>query len=219
MLGAGGSLDPLLKRPFSFLGTNGEGIQILYRVVGKGTSLMRSLKRGDRVEVVGPLGNPYPNPGGKSTPLIIAGGVGVASLMPLIERHGKKAIVLYGARTRGELLLLDEIEALCGDLRASTEDGSYGKKGVVTTLLDKIAADSSQKRHILYACGPKGMLRAVSKAALDRGLKGYVSLEERMACGVGACLGCAVKTKKGYLRVCKEGPVFGIDEVIWQDYP
>ncbi len=209
--------DPLLKRPFCFFRKTRRGIQILYRLKGKGTALMKGLKKGSLIDVIGPLGNSYPLPEKGQTPLIIAGGVGIASVFPLIGRLKKKAYVLYGARTKSELLMLDELKTLAGKLRVSTEDGSYGRSGTVCDLLPDLLKSRAEK-FVLYACGPKGMLKAVSEIVADMGggSAAYVSLEENMACGVGACLGCAVKTKDGYKRVCKEGPVFKMEDIVWE---
>ena len=218
----GRALDPLLKRPFCFFRKTRRGIQILYRIKGKGTVLMKGLKMGSLIDVIGPLGNSYPLPEKGRTPLIIAGGVGIASVFPLIGRLKKKAYVLYGARTKNELLMLDELKEISGKLRVSTEDGSYGRAGTVCDLLPDFLKNRAEK-FVLYACGPQGMLKAVSEivaggtvANMGGGTAAYFSLEERMACGVGACLGCAVKTKNGMLRVCKEGPVFKMEDILWE---
>jgi dihydroorotate dehydrogenase electron transfer subunit len=212
MIGIGNSCDPLLKRPFSILTKSDDSIRILYRIKGKGTTLMKEMKTGTVINVMGPLGNSYPIPKKKHTPLIIAGGIGIASVFYLAEKLKGKAIVLYGARGKHELLMLDELRGLVKELHISTDDGSYGKKGTIIDLLNEFHVND---KHLIYACGPKGMIRAVSEFALEKGLKGYISLEENMACGIGACMGCAVKTLKGYKRVCKEGPVFNIKDILW----
>jgi dihydroorotate dehydrogenase electron transfer subunit len=216
MVGADGSKDPLLKRPFCCfrkIDSGGQLFQILYRVKGKGTALMKEMKTGDTFDALGPLGNHWPMPPKKHTPLIVAGGMGIASAFSLAEKLKGKAVILYGARKSDELLMTDELRPLANELHLSTDDGSIGTKGTVLEALKAFLSDHPGQ-YLLYACGPKGMLRAVSRTALERGLKGYVSVEENMACGVGACLGCAVKTAKGYMRVCKEGPVFRMEEVI-----
>lgn len=213
MIGAGGSLDPLLKRPFAAFRVTAGGYQILYRVRGRGTAAIRELKAGSILEVVGPLGNPYPMPPRGRKPLVVAGGVAIASVFHLVETLGGKARVIYGARRRDELLMLDELKDLAGELSISTEDGSEGVKGTVVDLLREAPADPST---LLYVCGPRGMARAVAGMARERGLGGYVSLEETMACGLGACLGCAVRTTEGYRMVCKDGPVFRLEDIEWE---
>ncbi|GAB4390322.1 MAG: dihydroorotate dehydrogenase electron transfer subunit [Thermodesulfovibrionales bacterium] len=213
MLGVGALHDPLLKRPFSLLRKNGLEHQILYRVRGRGTALMKGLEPGDIIEVVGPLGRPFPRHPKKSTPLIVAGGVAIAAVFRLAEAlRALKPVILYGARSKRELLMLEELEALAGELRTSTEDGSHGRKGTVIDLF----AGLPKGGYVLYACGPRGMLKAVAGVARRRDIPGYVSMEENMACGLGACLGCVVITKAGYKRVCKEGPVFRIEDIFWE---
>lgn len=217
MIGTDNSYDPLLKRPFSILRQASEKVQFLYRIKGKGTERMRQMKKGIAVSLLGPLGNGYPLPGKNLTPLLIAGGIGIASLFPLAEKLAKDAYLFYGGRTKDELFMLNELKGIVKELIISTDDGSAGEKGtVVDTLNDFLASKlSAISYQLIYACGPSPMLKAVSKVALEKGINGYISMEENMACGVGACLGCAVKTKKGYKRVCKEGPVFPIEEIVW----
>jgi dihydroorotate dehydrogenase electron transfer subunit len=217
MIEAGNSYDPLLKRPFSFFRKTAEGIQFLYTVKGKGTSLMKDLKSGRVINIVGPLGTGYPKPRKEYTPLLIAGGMGIASIYSLAEKLFKKAYLLYGAKCKDELLILKDLKCLSNKPVICTDDGSFGEKCTVTDVLNNFLNHRLKlsASHILYACGPKPMLEAVSKIAITNGIKGYVSLEENMACGFGACIGCAVKTTNGYKRVCKEGPVFPIEEIIW----
>jgi dihydroorotate dehydrogenase electron transfer subunit len=220
MIETGSSYDPLLKRPFSYLRTTPDGIQFLYTVRGKGTHLMSGFQAERTVRIIGPLGNGYTKPGRTSTPVLIAGGTGIASIYSLAEEIPGKAYVLYGARCREDLIMQSEIQRLqqkdvvCVDC---TDDGSCGLKGTVVEVLDKLlTTDLSEiPPPILYACGPGPMLQSLSQLALKKGLKGFFSLEEHMACGFGACLGCAVRTVKGNKRVCKEGPVFPIEEIVW----
>ena len=218
MIETASSYDPLLKRPFSILKQKSGAAHFLYRIKGKGTEKMRQMKNGASVSVLGPLGHGYPLPGKNLIPILIAGGIGIASLFPLAEKLGKNAYLFYGGRTKEELLMLDELKGMVKELIISTNDGSAGEKGtVVDVLKDYLVASqlSALSSHLIYACGPSPMLEAVSMLATEKGIKGYISMEENMACGVGACLGCTVKTKKGYKRVCKEGPVFPIEEIVW----
>lgn len=214
MVGTGESNDPLLKRPFCFFRKYRKAIQILYRVRGKGTALLSRMKPGVTLNVVGPLGNSWPMPEEGRRPLIIAGGIGIASVFPLAASLAKKPIIVYGGKNRDELVMLDDLKLAYAGLHPATEDGSYGTRGTVMDLLKSLDIDD---RHLLYACGPRGMLKAVAEFALERGLEGYASLEEKMACGMGACLGCAVKTAGGVKEVCVDGPVFRLDEVIWEE--
>lgn len=213
MIGLPESKDPLLKRPFSLFGAKDGLIQILFKVRGKGTYLISRLPKGAEVSALGPLGRHYPPPPKGFNPLVIAGGIGMASLFSLIQSI--RPHVIYGARSEGETLMLDEIKEFSSGLSVATEDGSLGTKGTALDILREFLSEKDKNR-IIYACGPKGMLRAASEAVLGMGLKGYVSLEENMACGYGVCLGCAVMTNDGYKRVCKEGPVFSMDEITWQ---
>lgn len=216
MIETGDSHDPLLKRPFSYVRKNPEWVQFLYAVRGKGTSLLKTFRTGKIINMIGPLGNGYPTPKNAQVPVLIAGGTGVASIFSLCDELPEKYVV-YGAQCKGDLLMLDELQKLHDRFIVCTNDCSFGKKGMVDTalvdFLDKRASDISS--YVIYACGPKPMLEAVAKIAADKGMKGYVSLEEKMGCGFGACLGCAVKTRSGYKRVCKEGPVFPLEEIIW----
>jgi dihydroorotate dehydrogenase electron transfer subunit len=218
MIEVGNSYDPLLKRPFSYFRKISEGIQFLYAIKGKGTSLMKDFKQGMIIKIIGPLGTGYPKPKKNYIPLLIAGGIGIASVFSLVEKFSKKAYVIYGAKSKDELLMLNELKTLLNKLVICTDDGSSGEKGTVIDVLNDFLTShfSLLTSYLLYACGPKPMLEAISKIAIDKGIKGYVSLEENMACGLGACLGCAVKTINGYKRVCKEGPVFPIEEIVWE---
>ena len=218
MLGIGEKgLDPLLKRAFCFFKRTEDGFQILYRIKGRGTSIMSSMKQGAVIDVLGPLGNSYPVPSSRQIPIIIAGGIGIASVFPLIEKLSKSAYVFYGARTKDELLMIEELKGISRELHLCTDDCSLGEQGTVINPLKKFlsAHPSPLTPYIIYACGPVPMLKAVSEIAADKKINGYISLEENMACGVGACVGCVAKTSKGYRRVCKEGPVFPIEEVVW----
>ncbi len=210
------SFDPLLKRPFSYLRKNTDRIQFLYAVRGKGTGLMKDFNQGKIISLTGPFGNGYPSHDDSQVPLLIAGGTGIASILSLYYELNKKYLI-YGAKTRDELVLLDEIEKSDGKFFICTDDCSYGKRGMVDGLLRDFLNSHQEiiNSLIIYACGPKQMLKSISEIASENNIKGFASLEENMACGFGACLGCAVKTKSGYQRVCKEGTVFPFEEIIW----
>ena len=209
--------DPLLKRAFSLFRRTSEGLQVMYRIKGRGTSLLSKMKRDDTLDVLGPLGSPYPVPSGDQLPLVVAGGIGIASVFPFLLALQGKAVLLYGARSGEEIFMPDEIKKICSEVFIATDDGSMGAKGTSIDLLDNYLnisrADSS--RYVVYACGPHPMLKAVSAVAASKGISAYISMEEHMACGLGACLGCVVKTTDGYKRVCKEGPVFRSEEIVW----
>ena len=218
MIEVSSGTDPLLKRAFSLFRQTPGGIQILYRIRGKGTELLRHLKEGTVLDVLGPLGSFYPMPSGDTVPLIIAGGIGIASVFPCIERLAGRAVVLYGARSKEDLLMLHEVKSLAKEVVISTDDGSAGVKGTAADALrDFLSRDALPTVHYcIYACGPHPLLRAVSDIARQHRMRAYVSMEEHMACGIGACLGCVVNTRDGYKRVCKEGPVFESMEITWK---
>jgi dihydroorotate dehydrogenase electron transfer subunit len=209
--------DPLLKRAFSLFRKTEEGLQILYRVRGRGTGILRNMKEGTVLTMLGPLGNFYPMPPEGKTPLIIAGGIGIASVFSLVERLAGRAIVFYGARTRDDLLMLKEVKEHAKKVVVSTDDGSAGAKGTAAESLLAFLSDpqSPPPDYHIYACGPHPLLKALSQTAKEYRIRASVSLEEHMACGIGACLGCVVKTLDGYKRVCKEGPVMNAMEIVW----
>jgi dihydroorotate dehydrogenase electron transfer subunit len=208
-----------------FSGKNG-ALKFLYRIRGKGTLSLSRLKSGDIINVIGPLGNSYPEPYGDF--IAVAGGIGIASLFPLLEKYKNRAYLFYGARNREELVILNEVKALSKEIFIATDDGSEGQKGLVTGLL-KDSLLVTRYSLPIYACGSTPMLKELSKLVTRYSLpcKCYVSLEEHMACGVGACLGCVTKVRSQksevrsqnnwtYKRVCKEGPVFEIEDIVWE---
>lgn len=225
----GSTNDPLLRRPLSIHDVDSGRIVLLYEVRGRGTALLAEKREGESVDLIGPLGNGFTLPTSADQPvLIIGGGIGAAPLKFLTrviaEKYGKSCLhLLTGARSMSGHICHDEFCSFCEDddkYRVCTDDGSFGVKGVVTDLLNPWLDELSSKGDpIIYACGPTPMLKAVSAITKARGLKCQVSLEAKMACGVGACMGCVIKVRDGdstkYVRCCKEGPVFDADEVVW----
>lgn len=209
--------DPLLKRAFSLFRRTGQGVQLLYRVRGKGTEVLREMKEGTQLEVIGPLGRCYPLPSEDSIPLVIAGGIGIASVFSLVEQLAGRAIVFYGARTKNDLLMYDELKRFAKEVFVSTDDGSVGQKGTIADVLSAYLSSpqSPTPNYRIYSCGPHPLLRRISEISREYMIPAYISMEEHMACGIGACLGCVVKTRDGYARVCKEGPVFEAGEIVW----
>ena len=209
--------DPLLKRAFSLFRRTSEGFQVMYRIKGRGTSLLSKMKRGDTLDVLGPLGSPYPPSSGDQVPLVVAGGIGIASVFPFLLALTGKSVLFYGARSGEEIFMLDEIKKMSREVFISTDDGSLGTKGTIIDVLDNYLDSNLAEgnRYVVYACGPHPMLKAVSTVAASKGITAYISMEEHMACGLGACLGCVVKTTEGYKRVCKEGPVFRSEDILW----
>ena len=221
MIKVSNRIDPLLRRPFSLYSIGKNKIEIIYEVVGKGTQIMSGMKNEEEVDLLGPLGNGFVIKKGIKKAVLVAGGIGVAPLRALGERlNGKADITAYlGAKSSSGLLGLSEFESL-GKVIAATEDGSTGFRGKVTDLLERDLKASQPVLHI-FSCGPHLMLEKISEFAQRKGVPCQVSLEAYMGCGIGACLGCAVKVKRGanefdYKRVCTDGPVFESSTVIWK---
>ncbi|MBI5378625.1 MAG: dihydroorotate dehydrogenase electron transfer subunit, partial [Nitrospirae bacterium] len=214
--------DPLLRRPFSVY-RQGEGwVEILYKVVGKGTAAMAALRGGVRVDLIGPLGKGFPTPRNHAEVLLVAGGVGIPPISLLAEeilrmKPDQRVRLYLGGKSRSDLPALERFQALGVQLTTTTEDGSFGAKGLVTEPLERDLASLKTHSAVVYACGPMPMLQAVGRMAMARKLTCYLSIEERMGCGLGACLGCVVRTKNSPVpqRVCTEGPVFEAGEIIW----
>jgi dihydroorotate dehydrogenase electron transfer subunit len=219
--------QPFLRRPFSIHGANGQDIKILYEIVGKGTRIFSQAKPGEELDIVGPLGNGFDFGASKNqrvkVPVLVAGGMGAAPLVFLAEKLKKAPIsksqtpvVLIGGRTKNHVLCENEFRRFGCNVKISTDDGSAGSKGRVTNLLENVLRKNPHPENIMiYACGPKPMLKGVSTICDKFGTPAQLSLEAHMACGIGACLGCAVNTIDGYKRVCKEGPVFRANQIIW----
>lgn len=239
---AGSDYDPLLRRPLSVhrLGPKSNLVELLYKVVGKGTQLMSRRSKATYLDVIGPLGNGFKISAETPDFILIAGGMGIAPLMALADELAKlrkrSITVILGAKTREHITCKRELMDLGAKVAVVTEDGSEGEKGLATDILKDIIEQfdvrktgypSTSKDTArftigdyrpeagLYACGPMAMLKEVAKICRYYRLQAQASLEERMGCGLGACLGCVVKTGAGYKRVCKDGPVFNLEEVLW----
>jgi len=205
----------LLPRPISICEIDRErgNLRLVYRVVGKGTDEFSALKAGDSLEVMGPLGNGFPM--NDKPAILIGGGIGIPPMLELAKQLPGEKIVVLGYRDR--LFLLEDFRDLA-PVHVATEDGSIGARGTVLDAIDKYQV----RGQVIYACGPMPMLRAVTAYAEKEGLEAWISLEERMACGIGACLGCISKSKEkdphtnvNNKRICKDGPVFDAREVIF----
>jgi len=216
---------PLLRRPLGIHSVKKKIIEILYEVVGAGTQILSRKKPGGSLDIIGPLGNGFDLSavGCQSSPVLVAGGIGVAPLLFLAERlvdspqsvvHSRP-LVLIGGSNKDKILCAKEFEKIGCFVAIATDNGSKGFKGKVTDLLKHLLSTMDYRLSIIYACGPEPMLKKVSGLAKQYGIPAQVSLEAHMACGFGACLGCAVDTVKGYKRVCKDGPVFTAEEVIF----
>ena len=213
-----GSNTTFLRRPISinYVDKKTNEVWFLVQLVGDGTRKLATVKQGDIVNVVMPLGNGFTIPKDVTAfkPLLVGGGVGTAPMLMLgveLAKAGCKPTFLLGARSSKDLLQLKEFEKL-GEVYTTTEDGSMGEQGYVTghSLLN------NNSFNMIYTCGPKPMMVSVAKYAKANGIECEVSLENMMACGVGACLCCVENTDEGHLCVCKDGPVFNIKKLLWQ---
>lgn len=221
MLRPGGLLDPLLRRPLSIHQVTASGlVQVLFKVIGKGTALLAEFKPGRRLDVVGPLGRGFPLQA-QGRVCLVGGGMGIAPLFFLAKEFQRRLppeaiTLLLGARTAIELRqLADEFRLLGLAPQLATDDGSLGHHGRVPELLERHLPGTGWQ---VYCCGPQPMMRAVAAHCAERQWPCLVSLETMMACGISACLGCAVASASGeppYLHVCKDGPVFAATEVAW----
>ena len=227
---------PFLRRPFSIhkiaqssklkaqrkrKGPEAKCIEILYEVVGKGTELLSQKKPGQYLDVLGPLGNGFSIFDTRCS-ILVGGGIGIAPLLFLAEQllavSPQRLVVLIGAKTKKEILCKKEFAGLNLDVKISTDDGSVGFPGKVTDLLKHLLLTTDYGPMTIYACGPKPMLREISVISKKYNIPAQISLDEYMACGLGVCLGCMVRTRRGYKSVCKEGPVFDSTEIIWSSF-
>jgi len=223
--------ETLLRRPYSVCGLPGtfddrpaDAVQLLYKVVGKGTALLASMGAGAALRVLGPLGRGFALPErADARAVLVAGGIGAAPFPALAARlreRGQRPIMFYGARHAADLPLLDWFRGATEELIATTEDGSLGRRGLVTDPLAELFGSADPHALHVYACGPEPMLRAVARLALARGIRCDLALEAHMACGFGVCLGCVVPVHRpdgavAYERVCVEGPVMAAERLAW----
>ena len=203
----------LLPRPISICEIDkGEGsVRLVYRIAGKGTKDFANMKAGDTLEVMGPLGNGFTLVGKKA--LLIGGGIGIPPMLELAKQLDCEKIMVLGYR---DITFLNKEFEPFGNVYMSTEDGSAGTKGNVIDAIKANGLDAD----MIFACGPTPMLRGIKAYALENGIKAQLSMEERMACGIGACLGCVCNSKEvdhhsnvNNKRICKDGPVFYAEEV------
>ena len=229
-------IEPLLRRPLSIhrIGkwqiANGKsqyGIKILYEVIGKGTEILSKKKESEYLDVIGPLGNGFRITNHESrTTILVAGGMGTAPLVFLAEKLAKgKTLVLIGVKTKDHILCEKEFRELGCEVKIATDDGSRGFKGYVSELLKKELSAIGYRLSAIYACGPTPLLKEISRISQEHNIPAQLSLESHMACGIGACMGCVIRTKDEgrktkdafqYKRVCKEGPVFEANQILWE---
>ncbi|SNB45602.1 dihydroorotate dehydrogenase electron transfer subunit [Geobacter sp. DSM 9736] len=227
------AIDPLLRRPFGIfdvgvIPAEYDGcepqtyLEMLYRVVGKGTAMMSSLHHGDRLDLLAPLGAGFVQGDPAEEKVLVGGGIGLAPLYYLAKemvQHSRVRLFI-GGRTREDILCVTEFERLGIETYVSTDDGTLGASGLVTDVMERHLTENPGPKTI-FACGPMPMLKAVAQIAGRRGIACQVSLEAYMACGMGACLGCVVKGREhaeghpDYRCVCKDGPVFDFEQLLW----
>jgi dihydroorotate dehydrogenase electron transfer subunit len=216
MLRVSPTLDPLLRRPLGILECRPPYVWFYFQVLGRGTQLLAAQRSGDSLDMLGPLGNTFPEFPGKKA-LLIAGGRGIVPLFHYAQVYSghRELLLLYGGRGKDDLPLLERIRALrLPGLFIFTEDGSLGQKGLLTSGLEKIVRE--HRPDVTLSCGPEAMLAALAAQLKPFPMQNLASLEARMGCGFGVCQGCAVRTVSGdYRRVCDEGPVFPLEEIQW----
>jgi dihydroorotate dehydrogenase electron transfer subunit len=221
---------PFLGRPFSIYSVYRNGnetfMEILYQTVGEGTKDISLLGAGDEVSITGPLGHGFDIMRDRKNVMLVAGGIGVAPVSFLAKRlkeyGGVEKITCYlGAGNEKLLAGLGRLEEMCSEVKISTDDGSRGYRGLVTDIFENDVRSCEQDKTIVYACGPRQMMERIATILKDSSIVCQVSAEEKMACGIGACLGCAVKMKSDnaglrFARTCKDGPVFDIKDIEWE---
>ena len=215
-------VEPFLRRPISIYNIDKENgvLEFIFQVKGKGTMILAKREEGQDVDIIGPLGNGVFKFENYQNIAVIGGGIGVFPLYELSKRAketGKNVNVYLGFRDKDFVVLEDKFQKVCNNLIIATDNGSYGKQGLAINFLKEDA--DKQRPDCIFACGPVPMLRAVKEFAIQNNIDCQVSLEEKMGCGIGVCVGCSVKTAKSpkdapeYYGVCKVGPVFDAKEV------
>ncbi|RLE13410.1 dihydroorotate dehydrogenase electron transfer subunit [Candidatus Aerophobetes bacterium] len=214
----GDSFFPLLRRPFSISKLIPGGLEIIYKIVGTGTRILSTTKKGEYLDIIGPLGRGFTILPHVREHILVGGGVGVAPLVFLAQRliEVKSRIsVFLGFKKSEQIICREEFKQNNIVLNIATDDGSFGYRGTVFSMFEDYIGKSSSSNISVYACGPLKMLKSIAMLSLKENIVCQVLLERVIGCGIGACRGCVVEGKRGYLRVCKEGPVFYADEILW----
>ena len=206
--------DPLLRRPLGIHRVDSVGrVALLYQVAGRGTAWLSQRKPGDPIDLIGPLGNGFVVKPETRSLLLLAGGIGftpLAFMADMAIKEGRTVTVVMGSRSVKYLYPESQLpEGI--KIVIATEDGSKGRRGLVTQIVDEFVGHADQ----VFACGPPAMYRSMTKLDCLKGKSVQVSLEEKMACGLGACYGCTVKTRMGPKQVCQDGPVFDLADIVW----
>jgi dihydroorotate dehydrogenase electron transfer subunit len=206
----------ILRRPLSVHSVVGNNVFILFKVRGRGTSILSKYKKGETLDVIGPLGKGFKIPTKKKAlHVLVAGGIGVAPLLFLAKKLKGERIVLLGANDKKDLLCEGAFKKLRCKVLVATDNGSKGQKGTVISILPKVINNKIKDKNIyIYACGPEPMFHEINKLVKrKKDIKCQVSFEQFMGCGLGICCGCTINTKDGYKKVCKDGPVFDINDI------
>ena len=202
-----------LRRPISVCDVTGDEIRFVFEVRGGGTRELSMKNIGDEIDILGPLGNSFTVTDTNKKTLFVGGGIGIFPLLYHAKKYGENAIVLLGFRNKDAVCLIDDFKKTGCNVLVSTDDGSYGLGGFVTDLLKQNISEASA----VFACGPEIMIKKTAALANEKGVFCEVSTEERMGCGIGACLVCACKIKRDgqekFLHVCKDGPIFNSLEI------
>ena len=207
-----------LRRPISISEIDKENgtLTFVFEVRGEGTKWLAQRKVGDTLDILGPLGNGF-FPDKNKRGIFIGGGIGCPPMLGAAQAYGQHAEVILGFRSQNQLILLDDFKRVTEDVSVATNDGSYGVKGFVTDILKDKLQDNQNV--VVYACGPMPMLKSVASMCAERNVQCFVSLEERMGCGIGACLACACESRDNtgtkVVHVCKNGPVFDAAKVVF----
>jgi dihydroorotate dehydrogenase electron transfer subunit len=216
-------IDPCLRRPFSISGTEQEGVvRILYKVVGNGTVILSNKRAGEELSVLGPLGKGFDTLARAEHIFIVAGGIGIAPMLFLSQSVDKNAVTFLAGFRQSDEIIDPALIDINQDIIITTDDGSKGYHGRVTDLLIQELEKHRSNAIGIYACGPLPMLKALNAISKKYNIPCKVSMETFMACGIGACQGCVVRAKSAgdkvsYHHVCKEGPVFNINEIDWEN--
>ena len=208
-----------LRRPISICGIDEENgtLRIVFEIRGEGTAEIAKLNQGDLIDMLAPLGHGFTVDNSFKKVVLIGGGIGTPPMLPLAKAYGEKAVAISGFRNASAVILQEDLRKTGAETILCTDDGSAGIHGFVTQPFKELAEKGGIDA--VYACGPMPMLKGISAICKENGIFCEISLEERMACGIGACLGCACKTKRNdeeyFAHVCKDGPVFNAEEVLW----
>lgn len=213
-------LDHPLRRPFSIHNAADGQLTVVYKVVGAGTELLSRCPAGERCDLLGPCGRGFSTPAADVVPVAVCGGYGVAATYLLTKVSTRPGILLLGARSAADIILTEKYAAAGFEVRTATNDGSAGIRGLVTELIPRVLAEHQGEKLFFYGCGPHPMLMALAKNLKANRLRGELSIDHYMCCGVGACFGCVVKvndlSRPGewcYARSCVDGPVFPLEQV------